>query len=253
MIKSQINNRIVSTICIWGILSFLLSSCGAGRHAVYFKDMEKDTTLAHLVPRPGETRIVKGDLLSITVTSLSPENTIIYNAAPNVVDGMTGYLVDSLGDIRFIKLGALRVTGMTKTELSRQLQENLEPYLGQSIVSVGILNRHITMMGGVSAKVIPLTRDMTLLDALAQSGDIGEKGRIDNVLIVRSNEEGTEKTFKRINLNEKSLFYSPYFYLQPDDIVYVEPKKQGVQTIQIISLAMTTVTFILFTLDRIFR
>lgn len=236
-----------------GVVSFLLVSCGAERRTVYFKDMERDTTLTNLISKPAVTKIASGDLLAITVTSLSAENTVIYNAAPDAMDGLSGYLVDSLGEIPFIKLGQVKVAGLTKTELSRLLQKDLEPYLGQNVVSVGIQNRHITMMGGVSPKVIPLTRNMTLLDALAESGDIGEKGRIDNVLVVRSGAEGREKTFKRIDLNDKSLFYSPYFYMQPDDIVYVEPKKPRMQTMQIVSFAMTTVTFILFTLDRIFR
>ncbi len=243
----------LKTPWIVGAVSFLLISCGAERKTVYFKDLERDTTLNNLISRPPEMKIMNGDLLAITVTSLSPENTVLYNAAPDSDDGQLGYLVDSLGNIEFIKLGKIKAAGLTKVQLSRQLQKDLEPYLGQNTVSVGIQNHHITMMGGVSPKVIPLTRDMTLLDALAQSGDIGDKGRIDNVLVVRSQNQGKEKAFKRIDLNDKSLFYSPYYYMQPEDIVYVEPKKPKMQTLQIVSFVMTTVTFILFTIDRIFR
>ncbi len=231
----------------------LLSSCGLERRAVYFKDMPADTTLTNLVSKPQEAVIVAGDLLSITVASLSPENTAIYNAAPNTVDGLPGYLVNDSGYIEFIKLGAVKAEGLTKTQLGRTLQKDLEPYLGQNVVTVGIQNRHITMMGGVSPKVLPLTQNMTLLDALAQTGDIGEKGRIDNVLVVRSSNLGQEKTFKRIDLNNKSLFYSPYYYMQPDDIVYVEPKKPRMQTMQIVSFAMTTLSFLFIMYDRISR
>lgn len=247
------NNRlafVLTFICMAGILA---SSCTISRKSVYFKDLEKDTTLTHLIGKPDETTIVAGDLLAITVSSLSPENTLIYNAAPNSIDGLLGYLVNEDGNIQFIKLGAVKAAGLTKVELSQKLQSDLEPYLGQNVVSVGIQNRHITMMGGITPKVLPLTKNMTLLDALAESGDIGEKGRIDNILVIRSADLGKEKTFKRIDLNDKSIFYSPYFYLQPDDIVYVEPKRQRLQTIQYVSLAMTVVTFIFFTLDRIVR
>ena len=92
-------------------------------------------------------------------------------------------------------------------------------------MSVGFLNRHITMMGAVSPQVLPILNDnMTLLDALASSGDIGAKGRPDNILVIR--EKDNTKEFKRLNLTDKSIFYSPYFYLQPNDIVYVEPVKE---------------------------
>lgn len=239
-------------LLVAGIFIFL-SSCNISRKTVYFKDLEEDTTLSNLVSKPDEITILPGDLLSITVSSLSPENTLIYNAPPNTVDALTGYLVNDEGNIEFIKLGTIHVAGMSKVQLSEKLQRELEPYLAQNVVAVGIQNRHVTMMGAVSPKVLPLTQNMTLLDALANSGDIGEKGRIDNVLVIRSNDKGNEKTFKRIDLNDKSIFYSPYFYLQPNDIVYVEPKRQRMQTMQYVSLAMTAITFIFFTLDRIFR
>lgn len=231
----------------------MMVSCNISRKAVYFKDLPQDTTLTGLVTKPVELPIMAGDLLSITVTSLSPENTAIYNAAPNTVDGLQGYLVDETGNIPFIKLGSISAAGQTKAELAATLQKQLEPYVGQNVVSVGIQNRHVTMLGGVSSKVLPLTGKMTILDALAESGDIGEKGRIDNILVIRSNDRGETKTFKRIDLNDRSIFYSPYFYLEPDDVVYVEPRRQPMQVTQYISLTMTVVTFIFLTVDRILR
>lgn len=242
-----------SSVFVIGCAALVMCSCTSSRKSVYFKDLANDTTLTNLVNRPGTDVIMPGDLLSITVSSLSPENTLIYNAAPDKVDELEGYLVDEQGDIEFIKLGIVHAAGLTKKALSDRLQKDLQPYLGQNVVAVGIQNRHVTMMGGISPKVLPLKHNMTLLDALAESGDINEKGRIDNVLVIRSNDSGKEKTFKRINLNDQSIFYSPYFYLQPDDIVYVEPKRQQLQTIQYVSLAMTFVTFVFFTLDRVLR
>lgn len=231
----------------------MMSSCGISRKTVYFKDLPEDTTLTGLAVRPFEPTIMAGDLLAITVSTLSPEHTALYNAPPNTVDDQQGYLVDEQGNIQFIKLGAIPAAGMTKVELAARLQRDLEPYLGQNVVSVGIQNRRITMLGGVSTKVLPLTQNMTLLDALAESGDIGEKGRIDNLLVIRSSDQGTTKTFKRIDLNDRTVFYSPYFYLQPDDVVYVEPRRQPMQVVQYVSLAMTIVTFLFFTVDRIVR
>ncbi len=115
-------------------------------------------------------------MLGITVSSLSPENTAIYNAPQNAEGLLTGYLVDENGNIEFIKLGTLHVAGMTRKELKEKLEKSLTPYLAQSVVAVSFLNRHVTMMGAVSPQVLPMPTDrMTILDALAASGDIGEK------------------------------------------------------------------------------
>ena len=120
-----------------------------------------------------------------------------------------------------------------------------------AVVSVGFLNRHVTILGGINALVIPLANDnMTILDALATGGDIGDKGRIDNILVIR--EKDDNKEFKRLNLTDNSIFYSPYFYLQPNDIVYVEPKKtKANNTSQIVSYVITGITFLIFILDRL--
>ena len=94
--------------------------------------------------------------------------------------------------------------------------------------------------------------NMTILDALASSGDIGEKGRTDNILVIR--EKDDTKEFKRLNLTDQSVFYSPYFYLQPNDIVYVEPVKvKTAQTAQIISYITTGITFVIFIVNQLLK
>ena len=107
------------------------------------------------------------------------------------------------------------------------------------------------MLGGITPQVLLMPGDnMTILDALAGSGDIGEKGRMDNVLVIR--EKDDNKEFKRLNLTDNSIFYSPYFYLQPNDIVYVEPMKiKANNTAQIVSYVTTGITFLIFILDRL--
>lgn len=231
----------------------LLPSCLSSKKTTYFQELNKDTTLTNLVHRPAETNIRSGDLLSVTVASLSPENTAIYNVAPNALNGLQGYLVDSAGNIEVIKLGTLHVSGLSKYELKKILEQKLEPYLGQNVVTVGIQNRHVTLMGALSPQVLPLTENMTILDALASAGDIGAKGKTDNILLIREKNAGKEKTFKRLNLTDKSIFYSPYFYLQPNDIVYVEPAKEKAKILSVVSIVVSTTSFVLLLIDRIFK
>ena len=235
------------------VLMASVTSCHTAKQVTYFQDLPNDTLLTNLVTKEFETKIQTGDLLTISVASLSPENTQIYNAPQNSIGEKTGFLVDENGNIPFVKLGDIKVAGMTKKELKTKLEKDLFPYLQQNVVSVAIVNRHITLMGAISPQVLPMTSErMTILDALASSGDIGFAGKTDNVLVIREKENGKE--FKRLDLTDKSIFYSPYFYMQPNDIVYVEPVKDRTnRTPQIISWITTGITFTIFIIDRISR
>lgn len=235
------------------VLIATITSCRTAKPTTYFQDLPNDTTLTNLVTKDFETKIQTGDLLTITVASLSPENTVLYNAPQDAIGEKTGYLVNESGKIAFIKLGDIHVAGMTKKDLKTKLEKELTSYLGQNVVSVAIINRHVTLMGAISPQVLPITSEnMTILDALAATGDIGFKGKTDNILVIR--ESGKDKEFKRLDLTDKSIFYSPYFYLQPNDIVYVEPvKDKSNRTPQIISWITTGITFTIFIIDRISR
>jgi polysaccharide export outer membrane protein len=241
----------------WSVVLLLIficffTSCSPTKNTNYFQGITKDTTLTNLVSKDFEPKIQKADLLSITVSSLSPENTALYNAPQNIQGTATGYLVDENGNINFFKLGSLHVAGMTRSELKAKLEKDLVPYLAQTVVAVGFLNRHITLIGALSQVVTLPGDNMTILDAIASAGDIGEKGMKDSVLVIREN--GNDKVFKRLNLTDESIFYSPYFYLQPNDIIYIKPvKKKTENTTRIISYVTAGISFIFIILDRIIK
>ena len=235
-----------------GIL-LMLVSCSTSKNTIYFKDLPKDTTLHNIITENFDLKIQKGDLLSIAVASLSPD-VAFYNAPQNTIGPASGYSVDNNGNINFIKLGVLHVEGMTRKNLKDSLEKALVPYLKDAVVSVGFLNRHITIIGAVSPQVLPMPGDnMTILDALASSGDIGQKGKINNVLVIR--DSSGSKEFKRLNLEDHSVFYSPYYYMQPNDIVYVEPArvKTTITAPQIISYVTSGITLIFLIIDRIVK
>ena len=242
----------IITMCLLiGII--VLPSCSTTKNNIYFKDIQKDTTLQNLVSKDFEPKIQKGDLLSITVGSLSPENTLLYNIPQNTIVGQPGYLVDENGNIQFVKLGQLPAEGLTRKELKAELEKKLKPYLTDVVIAIGFLNRQVTLMGAVSPKVVPIIQDnMTILDALASGGGIGDQGRLDNVLVIR--EKDNSKEFKRLNLTDKSIFYSPYFYVQPNDIIYVEPtKKKSENLTRIIGYTTAGLSLLIFLLDRVFK
>ena len=240
-------------LCIFIFFIVLLPSCNSTKSTTYFQGIPKDTTLNNLVTKNFEPKIQNGDLLGITVSSLSPDNTAIYNAPQNAEGPLAGYEVDENGNIEFIKLGTIHVAGMARKELKEELEKKLTPYLAQSVVAVSFLNRHVTLMGAVSPQVLPMPNSrMTILDALAATGDIGDKGKTDNILVIR--EKGDSKEFKRLNLRDESIFYSPYFYLQPNDIVYVEPVKQKTEnTNRIIGYITSGLSIAFFILGRFIK
>lgn len=229
-----------------------LSACTTTKNPVYFRDLPRDTILRNVVAENYQLKIQKNDILGITVASLSPDVAFYNNLPANSTLTPAGYLVDGNGNISFAKLGSLHVEGMTRKELKDTLEKNLVPYLKDVMVNITFQNRHVTVLGGVTPKVLPMADDnMTILDALAATGDIGEKGKIDNVLVIRDSTGAKE--FKRLNLEDHSVFYSPYYYLQPNDVVYVEPAKvkAKVSTVQLISIITSAVSLIILILNTV--
>ena len=248
---SRIMGRMVLII---SVTSFCLSSCSSSKNTLYFKGITNDTTLNNVISKDFEPKIQKGDLLGITVSSLSPENTTLYNAPQNAEGSATGFLVDSVGNINFFKLGSIHAAGLTRSELKEELQKELVPYLAQTVVAVGFLNRHVTLIGAISPSILAMPTDhMTILDAIASAGDISEKGKKDDVMVIR--EEGHSKVFKKLDLTDQSIFYSPYFYLKPNDIIYVKPeeKKQKISTREVISYVTTAISLYLLIFTRLIK
>jgi polysaccharide biosynthesis/export protein len=243
------------TVFFFSLVIFILSSCtSAKKSSIYFQNLQKDTTLRNLAPKNYESKIQKNDVLGITVAGLSPD-IAFYNAVQTGTTGsVNGYAVDENGNIQFVKLGSLHVEGLSRKELKEMLEKDLVPYLKDVFVNVSFLNRHVTMLGAVTPVVLPMPgENMTILDALAAGGDIGQKGRIDNVLVIREKDDSRE--FKRLTLTDNSIFYSPYFYLQPNDIVYVEPSKikAKITVTQIISYITTGISLLVLIFTQILK
>lgn len=251
---------LLAGICI---LSFTFFSCSPAKVPVYFSTLPRDTTLRNIVTENYDIKIQKNDVLGISVASLSPD-VAFYNAGTSQgpsqgssqsaggISSSAGYSIDSDGNISFIKIGVVHALGLTRKQLKDTLEKALVPYLKDVVVTVSFLNRHITMLGAISAQVLPMPGDnMTIFDALAASGDIVEKGKLDNVLVIR--EQHGAKTFKRLNLKDQSVFYSPYYYMQPNDIVYVEPVKvkTPITTPQIIGYVTTAISLIILILNSV--
>lgn len=260
------NNKIIFSLLMVGLATFLLTSCSPTKNSYYFKTLPRDTSIANTLNRVPETRIRKNDQLSINISSLNPAEDAVFNAAAgiggaNALSGGTaaGYTVDAAGNIQVHRLGIIHAEGMTRRELKNKLEQDITPYLKDPVVTIRFLNHRVTLLGEVAApQVITMPEEqLSLLEVLGSSGDITPLAKRDNILIIRENENS--KQFKRINLEDHSIFTSEWYYLQPGDVVYVEPSdkrvkdEKRVRQQQTISFALSGISLAIIILDRILR
>lgn len=216
------------------VTAFFTIGCANTRKAIYFNGLN-DASISSNTPIP-ESIIQKNDLLSITVSSLNPDATAIFNT-PNVSgltsfgsNVMTGYLVSTDGTIQFPILGNIKAAGLTKEQLKESLNKKLldQKLLTDPIVSIRFLNFRVTVLGEVkNPAVISVPNEkISFLEAIGLAGDLTIYAKRDNILVIR--EENGNKIIKRMNLNSNELLSSPYYYLKSNDIVYVEPNKSKV-------------------------
>ena len=210
----------------------ILSSCGSSKKVVYLQDADVNRRVKTEIEY--KTVIHPDDLLSIVVScddleSALPFNTPMIGLGNKVTSSSQqiprGYLVDKAGEIDFPVLGKLKVEGISRNELSEMLKEKLSLYLKNPIVTIQFQNFKVTVLGEVKNPGCyqVSSERVSLLDALGMAGDLQINGKRKNVLIMR--EQGNEKVFARVDLTSSDYINTPFFYLQQNDVVYVEPNK----------------------------
>lgn len=243
----------LSLVCVGGML---LTQCASPKNIVYFQGIEGSVDTSQIAA-PYNPLIKPRDVLSIQVSSLNPESAAIFNPNATVagatstgtaLPAMVGYLVSSTGTITMPIVGDIMVGGLTVEQSSAVIREKLVKHLKEPTVSVRNQNFRVSILGEVarpSLFVIP-NDQITILEALSLAGDITIYGRRTNVLIVR--ESSGKKEFARVDLTRRDLFQSPYYYLHPNDVIYVEPGKARVastdRTLQTIPIALSALSFL---------
>ena len=224
----------------------VLSSCSSGKTVLpYFVDLDESKVVAGVEANIPALQIMPDDELLINVTAASEESVepyMIPYQRPRSSDLATGntsearvlsqrssnlliepYRVSADGFITFPVLGKIHVAGMTIDALTAYLTEKIAVSVVDPVVSVSLLNFHVSVMGDVkNAGYQSVNRQRySVLDAIAAAGDLTAYGERENVLLIR--EENGKRTFHRLNLNDPEVLNSPYFYLQQNDVVYVTP------------------------------
>ena len=209
----------------------MMVGCGSSKEVAYWQNIDSIS----LAASKGlyDAKIMPKDELTILVQTTDPLTSEPFNlrstGQTSSKNQITGYLVDNDGMINFPIVGKIHVAGLTKTECEDLIKSKIQPYLARTenpLVSVRTSSYRITVIGEVNRPgVIPVsTEKISLIEALAEAGDMTIYGKRDNVLLVREDKSG-EKHKVRLNMNDANIINSPYYYLQQNDIIYVEPHK----------------------------
>ena len=225
----------IKNLLVAGIIALAVTSCEAPKLG-YFQDVQSGVIEQLSVPQM--VRLQPGDKLSILVSSKNPELAYLFNL-PVVghyqsstsgrglsTSTVSHYTVDADGTIDFPVLGRLSVMGLTRSEVSALVKNKLllSDMIKEPVVTVDFLDMYFSVTGEVAkpGRFIINHDKTTLFDALSQAGDITIFGKRDNVLIMRE-ENGQQKAYRIDLRNAQELYSSPAFYIQQNDMIYVEP------------------------------
>lgn len=219
------------------LAAVLLSSCSSRKDFVYLNDMNVGTK--YTFDAKHEATVHRDDRLNITVSCKNPELAIPFNIQDGNfqvgADGSVkasgnanekGYRVDKDGNIVFPLLGTLNVEGKTVQQVTDMIRQRIIEggYIKDPLVTMEFLNFKYTVLGAVGSRGTYNVKGdrITLLEAIAQAGDLTGRARLDRIAVIR--ESGNDRQVYMHDIRNKSIFDSPAFYLQQNDIVYVEPK-----------------------------
>jgi polysaccharide export outer membrane protein len=221
------------------ILALILvsaSSCVSYKNIPYFQDLNTSHVTTVDISNYTPNTIQPQDELLIDINSLNPEasaifNNSIQNSRSNSLP-VYEYLVNQQGDIILPLIGEMKVSGLTTEEVSDQLRQRLLKYLKEAKVAVRIINFKVAVLGDVARPNVynSTTERLTVTEALSLAGDLNVTADRKSVLLVR--EENGKRQFYPIDLTSKNIFDSPYFYLRSNDLLYVQPGKHKVSTIE---------------------
>jgi len=258
-----LKNKQILLLLFVGFVIASTQSCTAPKNATYFNNLLRDTIIQTNLIKFPELIIQKNDLLGISVSSLNTELDEKFNKTGMIKSGFQfgdGFLVNENGSINIHFLGFVQVEGLTRNQLREKLEKELTPFLKEPIVTIQFLNKKVTVMGEVKApQVVFLTEEYTpLIDVLVKCGDLGKDAFVNDVMVIR--DSINFKQIKHINLEDHSLLSSSWYYVKPNDVVYVksdisktykEERMRSVQTL--VSLGVSVFSLIIIILNSLIK
>jgi polysaccharide export outer membrane protein len=246
-------NLTKSSFIFFTFFLLFLSSCSSKKQVIYFNDINFENQDKNIISLG---KIQPNDILSIIISSSSTELSAMYNLNQDQNQNSSffpGYLVNLEGKITLPILGKITVKDLTMAQLEELLVKILieGKHLSEPIVTARLMNAKFTVLGEVSK---PGTynyseQNISVLQALGYAGDLTINGKRENVLLIR--EENNAKTYITIDMTSKQWFGSPYYYIKPNDVIYVNPNGPKVKTAGYIGNLGTFISIVSLSLSMI--
>ena len=224
-------------LILMAMVAMLLASCSSPKNVAYIQNSDSiDYSRSEVLY---DARIMPKDILTITVNTVNPEASAPFNlfvstelSANRSIGSQRSlqtYLVDNKGCIEFPVIGTTKVGGLTKSACEKLIHDKIQRFMNAEenpIVTVRMSNYKISVLGEVNrpGMFTVSNEKINIFEALAQAGDLTIYGVRDRVKLIREDEKGHKDVYT-LNLNDAEIINSPYYYLQQNDVIYVEPNK----------------------------
>lgn len=261
MINSRSSKSLAIVILIFSCL--FLGSCITNKKILYLQELDSNTNYTDTVKYSrNQYRLQVNDIINIEVKTRNTEFAALFGNSSiagagglgNIAGGgggdlfyTVGYTISDSGSINFPFLGKVDIAGLTINEVSEKLEKELRVFQVDALAIVRLGGLRFTLLGEFNrpGKYVILQNQVTIYEAIATGGDLKEIARRDKVVLVRQYPDGARIHY--INVLDKNLINSPYYFLQPNDLLYVEPLKRraygiGVNGLQTLSTALSVIS-----------
>lgn len=226
--------NIILNLVVCAIAAGFFVSCNSSKNITYLQDIQPE--IAMMVQQPQLIRFEPGDQIKIIIHSRDTDISRVFNLFDNTGNGKgnhTYYIIDAEGYVDAPVLGRIKLAGLTREEAVNEIKYRLleSRLVKDPVVTVSYDGLGFSVLGEVASPGRkPISRDyVTLLDAIALAGDLTIDGKRENILVLRT-EDGKQTPY-RVNLLEtESLYSSPVYYIQQNDVIYVEPNEKKSNT-----------------------
>lgn len=243
---STIGNRFFILIMV----IVMVSSCIPNRRLVYFPDRNFNVKeFTHIDNMPTPYKLQPRDVLSLNIKTLDKDAADYFNnsAAGQMVafnEGigfLNGHSIDENGTIKLPEIGRVKVSGLTVSEAQQFLEEALSPYLNKPTIHLKLVSFKVTVLGEVRnpGHYYIYNERSTVLECLGMAGDLTDFGNRENITIIRQRQDGVDATL--INLRDPKVLASGQYYVQPNDVIYVQPmraktSRQNINTLSVLGV-----------------
>lgn len=238
------------------ILIVLLASCVSHKDVTYFNDLQESDSGVLNIPKAPVLKLQPNDIIEVDISSISKDANVYFQKGGSEIDKKyagNSYQISVDGMIDLPLVGEIEVGGKTANEAEDLVKESLLTYLQMPSVNIRLVSFEITVLGEVKMPGVYNIADgrVNVLKAIGYAGDLTIYAKRNNILVIRNSDQGKE--YFRIDLNNSGLLNSEQFYLQNNDVIYVEPSKgltsRDDNAYRILPLVLSTLTFVVVILS----